>query len=312
MLAGRQYPVNEPNSIRSDTDRESWHGKVADCERLQGAQEPRCAPRWYLTRLVCGEMRTHGGETFFHIGAAVADAETICRCGAQIRFVHTRGEKKHASLLHEVLGEGFNALTAEVAGKSDATAIGEIPLEKVRVVVEKSFEEWEVFGDQGAVASKDRLASLESDLGQQFAGRGAANRGVVLDAFHAAENVRVFGGYPPQPESSQTIRLGHHTERDAALVEIGDLRKPLFGTALEQTIDFVAEDVNSARPDQGDQGIKRVAGDDLAGGVVGKVDANDAGVGADGVTHAIEVELPVVVRIKRDAGRVADAEGNGF
>jgi hypothetical protein len=68
----------------------------------------------------------------------------------------------------------------------------------------------------------------------------------VLDAFHAAENLGVFGGHPSKPESSQAVGFGHHTERDATLVEIGDLRKPPFGKALKQTIDFVAEDVNSA------------------------------------------------------------------
>ena len=144
---------------RADLSREtvvSYQIQPSRGFRLQKVADPGWLP-WSGTRRrraaiaslrrPLAEVDAHGGEAFFHVCAAIADAEAVGWSGTQIGLIDTCGEEQHAGLLDEVLGEDFNPFGAQIPGISDAAAIGQIPLEEVSMFVEESLEEGQVLGN---------------------------------------------------------------------------------------------------------------------------------------------------------------------
>ena len=61
------------------------------------------------------------------------------------------------------------------------------------------------------------------------------------------ENGAIRAREPANPKPWQPIGLRHDVERDTAFIDIGDLRQPPRRIALDQSIDFVAEQPDAMR-----------------------------------------------------------------
>lgn len=157
--------------------------------------------------------------------AADADAEAVGGGGGELGAVDAGGQQQDARFFGQAGAEFFHAVVAEVAGVGDAAAVWGLPLEEAGVLGEEGVEEGQVGCDEGPVAVQDRGAGLERDAGQDLAGGGVADGGVVLGPLQAGEQRAVAAGDPADPQARQAERLGGDVQRQGALGQAGGLRQ---------------------------------------------------------------------------------------
>jgi len=121
----------------------------------------------------------------------------------------------------------------------------------------------------------------------------------------------ILTGEPAQAQAGKGEGFGEAGDGDTFLVEIGNGGKTGGGIVFEEAVHFVAEQVEVMATGDGDNGIQFGTGGEKAGGVVRKVDDEEAGGGGDERFQLIDGEVPVIAPGLNRPGGDGTSQGSG-
>jgi hypothetical protein len=115
----------------------------------------------------------------------------------------------------------------------------------------------------------------------------------VLAPLEALKQRAVAAREPPDSQTWQPVRLRHHVQRHGRRREVRGLGQRPRGVELEPPVDLVAEQADAALLAELDKPCERLHVRQRPGWVVGEVDGDQPGRGAQQALEGIEVEFPV-------------------
>src|SRR5580658_4411141 len=265
-----------------------------------------------LSSLIVLEPFAQRREPRRHVRAPEPDPQAILRHGTELGSVQTRGQENDSRLLDQPARELLDPFRAFVANEADAAAVRLAPIEEMRIIGEKCAQRRQVVARDLPVSIQDLVARPERDQRESLGGGRVADGEEMLVALEPDQSRPILAGQPADPQARKSVGLRHHVERYRALVDVHRLRQAQRRIAFDEPIDLVAEQPQTAAAADIDDGVEHRARDDLARGVVGKVDGNQAGVGAKCGAQQIQVEVPMVVDVEGYARDLANTERNGL
>ena len=156
------------------------------------------------------EPRPHRGETGVHVGAAVADSETVGGSLGEVGFVDAGRDQEHAGLFQQPGAEALDSLRALVSGKSDAAAVRRDPIEEFRVFGEEVVQLRDVLVGEAPVdlrrfRCEPRLPEIEANHNLLIGGHVLDTRDSALRPSHL-DPIHLFS--KPESEVLAQVILG--------------------------------------------------------------------------------------------------------
>jgi len=117
--------------------------------------------------------------------------------------------------------------------------------------------------------------------GEEFAGCTGTDGGVVLEGHDFLEDGGVAAGQPAEAQAGKAVGLADGGETQSAVIEVAGGGKTHGRIMLELAVNLVGENVNVVARSEIEDATENFRRHEEARGVVGRIDVDGAGVGAN-------------------------------